>query len=110
MDIDLNNGVVEVDAIGSGVMMIARRVLEAIPHPFRNDYDPEGIKTRGLDSNFCRRAKKLGYSVWVDTNNKSSHWTTMDLLVMWETFDGMLKVIKNLKEENSHLTRGLKSS
>jgi len=99
MDTDLNNGVIEVDAIGSGVMMIARRVLEALPYPFRNDYDPEGIKTRGLDFNFCRRAKKLGFSVWVDTDNKSSHWTTMDLLVMWKTFDQMLKTIKNLKEE-----------
>jgi hypothetical protein len=102
IDTGLNQGVVECDAIGSGVMMIARRVLENLPHPFRNDYDPEGIKTKGLDFNFCRRAKKLGYSVWADTDNLTSHWTTMDLLHMWKTFDTMLNTIKNLKEKCSN--------
>jgi len=105
IDADLNNGVIEVDAIGSGVMMIARRVLEALPHPFRNDYDPEGIKTKGLDFNFCRRAKLLGFSVWIDTDNLTSHWTTLDLKYMWQTFDGMLKMIKSLKEENKSLSK-----
>ena len=93
-DVGLNNGVVECDAIGSGVMMVARRVLEEIPHPFRNDYDPEGIKTRGLDFNFCRRAKKLGYKVWADTDNLTSHWATVDLLYMWQTFNELNKMIQ----------------
>jgi hypothetical protein len=99
MDTDLNNGVVEVDAIGSGVMMIARRVLENMPHPFRNEYDPEGIKMKGLDFNFCRRAKLLGYKVWVDTDNLSSHWTVIDLKTMWKAFDKLLKTIQKQKEE-----------
>jgi hypothetical protein len=103
MDIDLNNGVLECDAIGSGVMMIARRVLENMPHPFRNEYDPEGIKTKGLDFNFCKRVKKLGYSVWIDTDNLTSHWTTIDLLFMWKTFNNMLNKIKVLKEEKQSI-------
>ena len=99
IDTDLNNGVIEVDAIGSGVMMIARRVLEKLPYPFRNEYDPEGMKTKGLDFNFCRRAKLLGFKVWVDTDNLTSHWTTIDLLTMWKTFDGMIKMIEKLKSK-----------
>ena len=89
IDINKNSGVIECDAIGSGNMMIARRVLEELPFPFRNEYDPEGIKTRGLDFNFCRRAKKLGYRVWVDTDMLVSHWTTVDLKTMWETFNSI---------------------
>lgn len=99
IDADLHNGVVEVDAIGSGVMMIARRVLENLPYPFRNEYDPEGIKTKGLDFNFCRRAKLLGYKVFCNTDILASHWTTVDLRTMWLTFDSMLKMIKKQKEE-----------
>jgi len=89
----LNDGVIECDAIGSGVMMIARRVLEDMPFPFRNEYDPEGIKTKGLDFNFCRRAKKKGFKVWVDTDMLASHWTTLDLLEVWRTFDQLRKQI-----------------
>jgi len=98
-DLALNQGVVEVDGIGSGNMMIARRVLENIPFPFRNDYDPEGIKMRGLDFNFCRRAKKLGYSVWCDTDNLVSHWTTVDLLDMWQTFNKLRDIALDAKEK-----------
>jgi len=89
VDINKNSGVIECDGIGSGTMMIARRVLEELPFPFRNEYDPEGIKTRGLDFNFCRRAKKLGYKVWVDTDMLVSHWTTVDLKTIWETFNSI---------------------
>ena len=94
LDTDLNNGVVECDGIGSGVMMIARRVLEDIPYPFKNEYDPEGIKTTGLDFNFCRRAKKLGYRVFADTDNLTSHWTTVDLKYMWKTFNELYQSLR----------------
>jgi len=97
---NLNSGVVEVDAIGSGVMMIARRVLEEMPHPFRNEYDPEGIKTIGLDFNFCKRAKALGYKVWCDTDMLVSHWATVDLLFMWQNFNELIKMIKGAKKDN----------
>jgi len=93
LDIGQNSGVVECDAIGSGVIMIARRVLEDIPFPFRNEYDTEGIKTKGLDFNFCKRAKDIGYKVWADTDMLVSHWTTMDLREVWLTMDNIRKQI-----------------
>lgn len=93
LDISKGSGVVECDGVGSGAMMIARRVLENMPYPFRNEYDPEGIKTRGLDFNFCRRAKKIGYKVWVDTDMLISHWTTIDLKAIWLAFDELRKEI-----------------
>jgi len=96
LDINQNGGVVECDAIGTGVMMIARRVLEDMPFPFRVEYDPEGIRTKGLDFNFCRRAKDMGYKVWIDSDMFASHWTTMDLREVWLTIDNIRKqVIQN---------------
>ena len=100
VDINQNSGVIECDGIGSGVMMIARRVLEDMPFPFRNEYDPEGIKVKGLDFNFCRRAQKMGYKVWCNTDMLVSHWTTVDLLFMWQNFDELVKMIRQEKVDN----------
>lgn len=94
IDTSLSNGVIEVDAIGSGLIMIKREVLENMPYPFRNEYDPEGIKTKGLDFNFCSRAQKLGYKVFCDTDMLVQHWATVDLLTMWKTFNGLKNIIK----------------
>jgi len=105
LDIGQNSGVVECDAIGSGVIMIARRVLEDIPFPFRNEYDTEGIKTKGLDFNFCKRAKDIGYKVWADTDMLVSHWTTIDLKTIWLTFDDLRKQIiqNNVKDDKNRI-------
>ena len=101
LDINRNSGVVECDAVGTGVMMIARRVLEDMPFPFKNEYDPEGIKTKGLDFNFCRRAKKMGYTVWVDTVMLVSHWSVMDLKEIWLTLDTIRKQVIKQNDENT---------
>lgn len=92
-DVGINQGIVECDGVGSGVMMIKREVLENMPFPFRNDYDPEGIKTRGLDVNFCRRAKEKGYKVWCDTNMPCSHWTNIDLCEVYKTYSELKRYI-----------------
>ena len=91
LDISHNDGVVECDAVGSGTIMIARRALEDMPFPFRNEYDPEGIKVKGLDFNFCKRAKDMGYKIWCDTDMLVSHWTIGDLKTIWLTFDRIRK-------------------
>jgi GT2 family glycosyltransferase len=96
-EIAIKSGVQECDAIGSGNMMIARRVLEDIPHPFRNEYDSEGIKRRGLDFNFCKRAKEKGYKVWVDTDLLCSHFTRANLKDIWLTINEYRQAIKKLK-------------
>lgn len=72
-------GIVEVDATGTGCMMIKREVLEQVKQPFINRYDDEGIRTLGLDIWFCRKAKELGFKVWVDLDERASHWTIVDL-------------------------------
>jgi len=100
-DVYEDGGMVECDAIGTGCIMIARKVLEDMPFPFRNEYDPEGIKIQGLDFNFCRRAKKKGHNVFCNTSMPVSHWTIIDLKTMWANFNQLKQVATNtLNKEN----------
>jgi len=99
MDVNNNQGLIECDAIGSGVMMIKKEVLENIPFPFKNEYDPEGIKKKGLDITFCERAKEKGYKVWCHLDKKCSHWSTIDLREIWTGYNFLIKEIRKLQGE-----------
>lgn len=79
----------QVDIVGSGIMAIKRRVLEdprmqiepgmSPPAIFRNVYEANGNRTRGLDVDFCVRARELGYRVVVNWSATSGHFKDMDL-------------------------------
>ncbi len=58
-------GVQEVDAVGTGLIAISRRVLldKRMREPFRADFSGKGT---GEDVQFCKRAKECGYKVAVD--------------------------------------------
>lgn len=99
MDVHKNEGLVEVDGIGSGVMMIKREVLENIPFPFENTYDPEGIKVRGLDIHFCEKAKKKGYEVWCHLDYKCSHWSIIDLKQVYIGYDVLRTELKKCEDK-----------
>ena len=72
-------GLVECDATGTGVIVLSRKVLETIKHPFRNEYDTDGIKKLGLDLNFCLRAKKSGFKTYVHLDYVADHHSTCSL-------------------------------
>lgn len=71
----LGEGVVEVDWVGSGGLLIHKDVIDAIEWPpFLDVWEPgRGIRSEGHDVHFCRRAKAKGFRVLVDTSVKSSH-------------------------------------
>lgn len=86
LDFKGTEGLVEVDAIGTGHMIIAKRVLEkVVKQPFCNQYDDMGIKTMGLDLSFCKKAKDEGFKVWCHLDYPCSHWTELDLKTYYET-------------------------
>lgn len=78
-EVEGTEGLIEVDAIGSGVIVMSRKVLEAVKAPFENKYDENGIKTLGLDLSFCKKAKELGFKVYCHLDFICSHWTPVDL-------------------------------
>ena len=104
------DGLVECDAIGSGAMMIARRVLEH-PYwyktggPFRNYYRKNGEKRLGLDISFCERAKKLGFRIWAHLDYPASHWTNFDLKKVYETISMYKREFRFLKEKCNSTTQ-----
>lgn len=81
--------VTQVDAVGSGVMAIKRRVLEDErmllapdmdpPAFFRNVYAANGVRHRGLDVDFCYRARELDYKVAINWKAHVGHYKRVDL-------------------------------
>jgi hypothetical protein len=73
----------EVDWIGTGCYLISRKLAEDLitreGHVFRFHMDERGRKKEGVDVDMCRRARKLGYTVYlhrglITGHVKSSTW------------------------------------
>ena len=100
--IDDKDGVVECDAIGTGVIMLSRKVLEDVKAPFLNEYDEDGMKIFGLDIAFCRRAKEKGYKVFVNLDYVCSHYVIVDLkrfyTIIYRQRDRIIELEKELKK------------
>ena len=62
---------VECDCVGTGGMLIARKVFEMIPYPWF-EY---GGQEESEDVTFCRKLSKLGVKVYCDTACESGHIT-----------------------------------
>lgn len=82
--VPLGTGVVEVDWVGSGGLLIHRDVIDAIGWaPFVDVWNEQGgIRDLGHDVNFCLRAKAKGFKIYVDTDVVSAHgkWIYADQL------------------------------
>lgn len=59
-------GLVEVDGLGAGCMLIKRKVLKAIEAPFVDLINKDGTRFLGHDYYFCKKAKKKGFRVYAD--------------------------------------------
>lgn len=84
-------GLQEVDAVGSGCMLIARRVLEDLKdeHPWMRTWDERGFAVEGLDYVFCRKAKKKGYRIWTHYGYPCAHYKEIEMI---EMIEGMSRV------------------
>ena len=60
--VDRTTELIEVDAVGTGIMLIRKKVFKDLPEPwffYKNDYSE--------DIMFCKEVKKLGYRIYVNT-------------------------------------------
>ena len=64
------SGMVEVTAVGSGGMLIYRKVLDKLGHPWFQNTHPF-LPNEDID--FCIRAKQAGFHVWVDLDLPLGH-------------------------------------
>jgi hypothetical protein len=69
----------KVDVIGTGCIIIARRVLEKLKAPFMEEVDESGIVTMGEDFAFCRKAKAADFEVFTTPKMRCEHWSEVGL-------------------------------
>ena len=85
-------GVQQVDAVGTGCILIHRRVLDDPAMrlaPFRRTTDDAGRVEYGNDLNFCRRAKERGFRIWADFTSPCEHMVEIPLLEAIRAFNGV---------------------
>jgi hypothetical protein len=81
----------EVDATGTGCLMVHASVFKAMPRPWFEFGEFEG-RTVGEDIGFCAKARKLGFPIYVDTGLEVAHLTTMSIT------EGTYHLYKGLKK------------
>jgi hypothetical protein len=73
------NGIRQVDAIGTGCIMIKRKVLETLTAPFIDTLNDDGTLQLGEDFSFCEKATEAGFEIWCDWRAPCSHFKSIDL-------------------------------
>lgn len=84
-------GLTQIDAGGSGCMIIARRVLENIDFPFSRTWDKNGLVNVGVDFNFCRKATAIGFQIWTHYDYPTMHFKEVELMEVQHVFDNFYK-------------------
>ncbi|MGV9141446.1 MAG: hypothetical protein ACOC1X_00750 [Promethearchaeota archaeon] len=78
-----SQGLLEVDGVGCGCLLIHRSVLENMDSPwFKTEYTANGDVKYSEDYSFSRKLNKMGQKIFVDTNLLCEHYKTLGLLKM----------------------------
>lgn len=77
-------GLVEVDGVGTGCILIHRRVLKKIKHPFTTVRDEDDMRIVGTDLAFSKRCKEHGFELYVHWDYQCRHYKEIDLLTIKE--------------------------
>jgi hypothetical protein len=85
VDFSLHNSsddLIPVDIVGTGCILIKRRVLEQLKQPFLVEFDEHGISSYGTDFAFCRKAKDALFEIFSanPTTRPCEHAKTLGLL------------------------------
>ncbi len=84
-------GLQEVDAIGSGCFLVARRVMMALrgDQPFMRQWGDDGLVELGGDYAFCRKVKAAGYRVWAHYDHICRHFCEIEIGEVVRAFGAM---------------------
>ncbi len=79
-EVDDETGLIEVDGVGTGVLLVHRSVLEEMKPPwFRFIYNEDGTLKLGEDFFFGQKLRDLGVPMYVSTEHVCSHFRKVDL-------------------------------
>lgn len=62
-----------VDVVGTGLILIKRKVLETVKSPFTVENDEYGCLVVGTDFAFCKRAKEAGFEIFTTPHRTCEH-------------------------------------
>ena len=73
--LDYENGLVEVDSVGAGFLLIKTSVFKKLAEPYFSFSDKIGSGDQPLseDMFFCDKSKKAGFKIYCDTSVKCAH-------------------------------------
>ncbi len=77
-----HTGLQMVDAVGTGCILIAKRVFENAEMrkgAFHRTWNEDGTVERGNDISFCERAKKQGYEIYAHYDYICDHFSELSL-------------------------------
>lgn len=83
-----SKGLNEVDAIGTGCIIISRRVLVKLKdfQPFLEQLDDRGLRLIGEDFSFCEKAKKAGFKIYAHYGYICNHFTELEMATVIRSF------------------------
>lgn len=67
----------QVAIVGTGCILIKRKVLETLKAPFHCEFDEDGVLTYGTDFAFCRKATQAGFKVYTTMHRRCEHFKTL---------------------------------
>ncbi len=73
------DGLQEVDAVGSGCLLMSHKVLGSVVDPFARKWE-DGFAVTGLDFFFCEKAKEQGFKVYCHYDYIADHIKELSLL------------------------------
>jgi len=101
-DLEQEDGLLIVDAVGTACLAVRRDVFEKIGYPwfkFSEQMSDQGPAQRGEDIWFSERAREAGYKLYVDPRVECSHDQMLDLAVYarWATRLFEAKSVEDLR-------------
>lgn len=91
-----SKGLIEVDGVGTGVLLVHRSVFEEMPTPwFEFEVCADGTLFLSEDYSFSNKLSKMGVKMFVDINARAGHAKNIDL---FELNSMMGHVIQNIKK------------
>lgn len=84
-------GLQEVDAIGSGCFMVARRVMYKLQNdqPFMRIWGNDGLVKMGGDYSFCQKVRKNDFRIWAHYDYPCHHFNELDIMEVIKAVQGM---------------------
>jgi len=79
VDIRGKEGLLEVDVVGSGCLLVKREVFEKLEAPFARSWNKDGTQAYGTDFMFCRKAKEAGFKIYCAVDYKCEHFKELGL-------------------------------